>query len=413
MNKKLLIIGFVWPEPKSSAAGSRMIQLIHLFKNEGFKITFASSSSRTDKSSDLEQWDISTRQIEINNPSFDNFIKELQPHVVLFDRFMTEEQFGWRVAEHCPKAVRILDTEDLHGLRKARELAYKSGQSWEESFLINDVSKREIASIFRSDLNLIISEAEMNLLDQYFKVDHHLLMYLPFLLDPISETEIKASSGFDKRQNFITIGNFLHQPNYESVLHLKKNIWPLIRKKLPKAEIHIYGAYTSQKVNQLNNEKEGFLIKGFIDNAIDVMKQARVCLAALPFGAGLKGKVFDAMVAGTPCVMNSVAAEGIFGDLQPNGFVSDDPQEFADKGVALYTKNSLWLEKQFIGFEVINQRFQKVDFSDSFLERLKDLQKNIQVHREQNFIGQMLQHHQLQSTKYLSKWIEEKNKRKQ
>ncbi|GAA4281155.1 glycosyltransferase [Gaetbulibacter aestuarii] len=412
MNKTLLIIGFVWPEPKSSAAGSRMMQLIYFFKSEGYQITFASSSSRTERSSNLEQFGISLKQIELNNASFDKFIETLQPEVVLFDRFMTEEQFGWRVAEHCPKALRILDTEDLHGLRKARELAYKSGKPWEDSFLVNDISKREIASIFRSDLSLIISEVEMDLLDQYFKVDKSLLHYLPFLLDSISKTDIEDSPEFENRQNFITIGNFLHEPNYQSVLYLKEEIWPLIRKKLPKAELHIYGAYASQKVDQLHNVKEGFLIKGFAEDAIEVMKQARVCLAALPFGAGLKGKVIDAMQSGTPCVMSSVAAEGIFGDFQYNGFVTDIPEEFAEKAIALYSKTSLWEDKHMAGFKVINQRFNKLYFYDLFSEKLREFRENLEIYRQQNFIGQMLQHHQLQSTKYLSKWIEEKNKEK-
>ena len=44
---------------------------------------------------------------------------------MLFDRFMMEEQFGWRVAENCPNALRILDTEDLHFLRKTRHQQLK------------------------------------------------------------------------------------------------------------------------------------------------------------------------------------------------------------------------------------------------------------------------------------------------
>jgi hypothetical protein len=65
------------------------------------------------------------REIALNSSSFDVFVKQLQPSIVLFDRFMIEEQFGWRVAENCPNAVRILDTEDLHCLRLARQKAYK------------------------------------------------------------------------------------------------------------------------------------------------------------------------------------------------------------------------------------------------------------------------------------------------
>ena len=52
--KHLLIIGFVWPEPKSSAAGSRMMQLINAFKNNGYQLTFASPCSKTDNAVNLE-----------------------------------------------------------------------------------------------------------------------------------------------------------------------------------------------------------------------------------------------------------------------------------------------------------------------------------------------------------------------
>ena len=116
-NQQLLIIGTVWPEPRSSAAGARMMQLIQFFKKEGAEITFACSASNLEYSENLDRLDIKTKQIKINDSGFDTFIKELKPSVVLFDRFMTEEQFGWRVAEHCPDALRILDTEDLHSLR--------------------------------------------------------------------------------------------------------------------------------------------------------------------------------------------------------------------------------------------------------------------------------------------------------
>jgi O-antigen biosynthesis protein len=110
---KLLIIGFVWPEPKSSAAGSRMMQLIHLFLAEAYDITFASTCSKTDNAFNLETLGITQAEIALNNSSFDTFITELKPDVVLFDRFIIEEQFGWRVAENCPEALRILDTDHL------------------------------------------------------------------------------------------------------------------------------------------------------------------------------------------------------------------------------------------------------------------------------------------------------------
>ncbi|WP_299521260.1 glycosyltransferase family 4 protein [Winogradskyella sp.] len=409
MSKTLLIIGFVWPEPTSSAAGSRMLQLIEQFQNQGYSITFVSAAKTSINTYDLLQLGITTQNILLNDSSFDDFISDLKPDVVLFDRFMTEEQYGWRVTEQCPEALRILDTEDFHGLRKARELALKEGVEVSINHLQNDTTKREIASIYRSDLSLMISEAEIDILTQQFKIDQNLLYYLPFLLEPISDDVINQLPTFNNRQHFVTIGNFLHPPNYDAVLYLKRTLWPLIRQQLPKIELHIYGAYESQKVSQLHNEKEGFLIKGFADDVSEVMQNARVCLAPLRFGAGLKGKLIDAMQDGTPCVMSTMAAEGMFGDLQSNGFITDNAEVFAQNAVQLYTDSIVWENQQEEGFNVLNQRFNKTNFEINFSNQIETLKGNIKNHREDNFIGTMLQHHTLQSTKYLSKWIEEKN----
>jgi glycosyltransferase involved in cell wall biosynthesis len=193
------------------------------------------------------------------------------------------------------------------------------------------------------------------------------------------------------------------------VLYLKETIWPLIRKQLPKVDLHIYGAYASEKVNQLHNEKEGFLIKGFADDVNEVMQESKVCLAPIRFGAGLKGKLVDAMQNGTPCVTTSIGAEGMFGDLEVNGFVEDIPELFASKAVQLYQNESLWKKKQSKGFKIINVRFNKTELQQKFTLVIEETAKQLHNKRENNFTGQMLMHHTLQSTKFMSKWIEEKN----
>lgn len=410
MKKHLLIIGLVWPEPKSSAAGSRILQLIFQFKKQGYAITFACAAKTSNNTYDLSQIDVKTQEIVLNHSGFDDFISELKPNVVVFDRFMVEEQYGWRVAEQCPNALRILDTEDFHGLRKARALALKQGEAVTVAHLQNDTTKREIVSIYRCDLTLIISEAEIKMLTEQFKIDKDLLYYLPFLLEPVSEDAKNSLPKFENRQDFITIGNFLHSPNYDAVVYLKKHIWPLIRKQLPKTQLHIYGAYESQKVTQLHNEKEGFLIKGFAEDVNDVMQNAKVCLAPLRFGAGLKGKLIDAMQNGTPCVMSGIAAEGMFGGLESNGFIMDDAETFAQKAVELYKNAQLWQQKQHNGFSVLNKRFDASNFESTFKTKIDSLKNHLTTHRQNNFMGTMLQHQTLQSTKYLSKWIEEKNR---
>ena len=137
--KSIFIIGSVWPEPNSSAAGWRMMQLINVFKNEGYEIIFASAASDSLNSIDFEKESIKKINIELNNSNFDALIKNISPTIVMFDRYITEEQYGWRATENCPDSLKILDTEDLHFLRKAREHAVKHSL---ELNLYTDVTKR-------------------------------------------------------------------------------------------------------------------------------------------------------------------------------------------------------------------------------------------------------------------------------
>ncbi len=409
--KKLLIIGFVWPEPNSSAAGGRMMQLISIFKQNGFEITFASAAQDSDFMVDLSEFGVIKKSIELNSSSFDDFMAELHPDVVLFDRFMIEEQFGWRVTEKCPKAIRILDTEDLHCLRTARQKAFKENRTFEISDLLSEeVAKREIASILRCDVSLIISEFEMNILKNVFRINADLLFYLPFLVDEMKEEEFLKLPSFDERKSFVFIGNFLHEPNWNTVQYLKEAVWPLVKKDFSEAVLEVYGAYPSQKVLQLHQPKNGFYIMGRAEDANEIVKKARVVLAPIRFGAGLKGKLLEAMQCGTPSVTTSVGSEAMHSVLPWNGFVEDNPVEFAQKAIALYQDENLWKQSQKNGIEIINICYQTSNYADSLISMVNELLEDSENHRLHNFMGNLLQHHAYKSTMYMSKWIEEKNK---
>lgn len=409
--KKLLIIGFVWPEPNSSAAGGRMMQLISIFKQNGFEITFASPALDSDFMVDLSEFGVEKKSIELNNSSFDDFIIELNPDVVLFDRFMIEEQFGWRVSENCPKTIRLLDTEDLHCLRTARQKAFKENRTFELNDLLSEeVAKREIASILRCDLSFIISEFEMEILNDVFKIDSSLLYYLPFLVEKMAEDDLLKLPSFDERQHFVFIGNFLHEPNWNTVQYLKETIWPLIKKDFPEAVLEVYGAYPSQKVLQLHQPKSGFFIMGRAADANEVVKKARVVLAPIRFGAGLKGKLLEAMQCGTPSMTTTIGSEAMHANSPWNGFITDDIQQFAQKAIELYQDENLWRQSQKNGIAIVNECYQKSKYSDELIDLVNALLTDSENHRLHNFMGSLLQHHTLKSTKYMAKWIEAKNK---
>lgn len=407
MKQKILIIGFVWPEPKSSAAGSRMMQLIDLFQNRNFEIVFASTACNFEFSENLEKLGLQIKTIVLNESSFDEFISKLNPAFVLFDRFMVEEQFGWRVAQCCPNALRILDLEDLHFLRIARQNCVKENRKFQMDDLYCESAKREIASIIRCDLTLVISDFEMKLLQKQFKIDQRILFYLPLFAQKYNG---KVPS-FEDRNDFIFIGNFLHEPNWDAVKYLSKEIWPMIHEHIPQAKMKIYGAYATQKVLQLHQTKNNFLIEGRVEDVSKVLLRAKVLLAPLRFGAGIKGKLMGAMEYGLPSITTDIGREGMQFDESWNGFIENEVDAFAKAAIELFTDEEKWYVAQQNGYEIVNKKFQKGTFVDSFFDYVTSVRENLKYHRNKNFFGQILLHHTLSSTKYLSKWIEEKNKK--
>ena len=406
--KKVLVIGYVWPEPNSSAAGTHMMSLLNAFRAQNWDVEFATPAQRTDHMVNLDDFGITSQSIALNCDSFDEYVKAYNPDIVMFDRFMMEEQFGWRVDKYCPNAIKILDTEDLQCLRNARHEAHKGEREFTTSDLHSDIAKREIAAILRCDLSLIISSYEMSLLNSVFKIEPSLLHHLPFMVDLSSlPTSTKT---FEQRQHFMTIGNFRHAPNWDAVLYLQK-IWPLIRKQLPKAELHIYGSYPPPKATALNNPKTGFLIKGWADNAFDVMQSARVCLAPLRFGAGIKGKLLEAMIMQTPSVTTNIGAEGMHNDLPWPGKIANTADDFANAAVEMYTNQSDFEQAQQDGNTLLNTLYDKAQLSTVLIKKIDSISCDLSAHREKNFTGQMLKHHTMRSTQYMSQWIAEKNKK--
>lgn len=423
--RKVLVIGYVWPEPRSSAAGSRMLELLGVFRSQGWQVSFASAAALSVHRANLAELQIEEVAVALNCDSFDAYVARLQPDLVLFDRFFTEEQFGWRVEQAWPTALRVLDTSDLHCLRDARHTLLKASQQACSSeaqrqqvgpvaatpqqlyaaMAATDMAQREVASIYRCDLTLMISEFEMQLLHEQFGVPASLLHDCALMLIPPTQDDVP----FSKREHFLSIGNFRHAPNWDAVLWLKNTLWPLVRARLPQAELHVYGAYPPPKATALHNPKQGFHVLGWADDAHRVMAQARVCLAPLRFGAGIKGKLADAMACGTPSVTTAIGSEGMHGGLPWPGHIVDTAEQFADAAVQLHEDANAWFRARAHAADLLRSRFDRQRLGAELLARLELLLATREQHRQMNFVGAMLRHHQHKSTRYMSQWIAAKN----
>ena len=406
---KVALIGYVWPEPTSSAAGFRTLQLLEAFRAKGWETHLLSSSAETPSSNQAKDLGVTAHAIQMNHSSFDELIRSLSPDFVVFDRFLIEEQFGSRVRAACPSCVRVIDTVDLHFVRRGREELLKRGASPEailgcEFETQSEDAIREISAIYRSDLSLILSSFELELLQTRYRVPSELLhlsrFHCPNPAPPPS---------FEERNHFVFIGNFRHPPNADAVTWLQREVWPLVRQKLPQAELHIYGAYPPKEMMALSNAKQGFVVKGPVKDAIECLSHYRVCLAPLRYGAGIKGKITDSWLAGTPVVTTPIGAEGMHDSLEWGGGIASSPAALAQSSEALFNDPKAWSEAGDHGRQILTHLFNCETQSERLILALLNTQTHLASLRQANFVGAMLWHHSHRSTDFFSRWIELKN----
>lgn len=402
----VLLIAKNWPEPNSTAAGRRTLDLLDLLADAGFSIHIASAAEPTPFQADFAALHYETHSITINSQTFDEWVKAFNPALVIYDRFVMEEQFGWRVREQCPQAVTLIDTSDLHCLRVAREQAFKKNLPLN---IFNDIAIREISAISRCDFTLMISKVEIEILINEFKISANKCLYLPFLVEQLPQTSQLA---FEDRQHVIMIGGFKHEPNRDATRWLRETLWPAMQPLLPKAtEMHVYGAYADHAMNQLNAPQKGFYIKGRADNAMATVEKYRLNLAPLRFGAGQKGKILEGWLTGTPTITTPVGAESMMGSAPLAYPLTDQPEEYAQLVAHYYHDAVMWKHLQEDGYQRIQDNFLSVDHISKFLDPIIKAIDGLETHRANDFWQSLMWQNQLGAMKYMSRWIEAKNKK--
>lgn len=392
----------VWPEPLSSAAGLRTRELAVFLQRQGYEVIGVSSGPASDYSAQWEKLGVKTWSCDPNLSKTTEQLQVLRPELIIYDRFYIEEQFGWRARELWPEALHIVDSIDVHCLRRAREKVLAQKLSWPELLnpgdeLLGEDMLRELASFHRADVTLVVSSFEAEWL-QKRGLEAERILWLPF--GATAEKKLKPKRD---RRGFCFLGNFLHAPNMDAVNWLVKELWPALRERLPSAELHLYGAYPPSSVSH-HKGKSGIYLHGFVEDHRAAIAQHEVMLAPLRFGAGIKGKILEAWAVGTPVLGTPIAFEGMC-ESHPEFL---DAESFVAEALRLQ-EPSTWQEGVNFGLRAL----EKIYTPDILFARWNDYLNGAFVKLPQwrgSLTGRMLRHHGAQSTKYLSRWIEEKNK---
>jgi glycosyltransferase involved in cell wall biosynthesis len=419
MSHTVLFTSAIWPEPTSSAAGVRTRFLIEAIRKlrPDWRVVMHASSKDTEFRGDLEQkLGVTCVQYLPNDESFDTFLRELQPSVVVFDRFMLEEQFGWRVRENAPRALRLLDTTDLHFLRWAREEQLHDPSSTFDFQSLEGEAKRdffrEMAAILRCDHSFVVSSFERDLLNG--------LPGFPAGRVSLLRWGVEASSSsnrvWEDRSHFVMIGNFRHPPNRDSVRFVKESLWPAVRARLPRAELHVYGAYPAKQDMDLNSEREGFLVRGpWPGDARELLSRYRLLLAPLRFGAGIKGKLLDAWAAGTPAVTSPIGAEGMLevGAPFPGPVIQvNDLKAWSEACVGLYENQGDWEESRTQGQGALRSEYDPDAWAEAWIAKIESglAQRAAGETQNWNWLSELLHQQEQSAAKSLSRYIEVKEK---
>lgn len=232
------------------------------------------------------------------------------------------------VKKYNPKARIVYCCHDLHFLRELREHEVNGNQK--EAERVRNYAREEISRMDIADVIFDVSAYEKSILDPQLK--HAIVEVNPIF---IYREFPEFKENFDQRQDLLFVGSFKHPGNLDGVDWLCKEIMPKVIKAMPDVKLHLVGAHPTPKIKALANEH--IIVHGFLsdEELAEMYSRCRLSVVPLRFGAGVKGKVLEAMYHGLPIVSTSIGTEGIV-DIEQCIENTDGTEAFAAKIIELY-----------------------------------------------------------------------------
>jgi len=317
------------------------------------------------------------------------------------------------------EAMRVLDMQDFHALRLGRERALCMGLAASATHRPDAGSEdllRELSSIHRCDLTFAISAEERELLVETYGVPCGKVIVAPILY-AAPPPPLASLKGFSDRRHAMFIGNWRHKPNRDCAQWLISEVWPRVRLQLLSVELHVYGANPTPEDMALTDKRNGVTVCGYCRDVFATMQQHRLLVAPLRFGAGVKGKLTDAMRNGLVTVTTPIGAEGLGGEGGFPGFVVStdlaaapcfetvikDAEAFANTVVRAYENASIWTTFQMRGHKFVDEHCNTMVIGEKIWASVEDRLLSLVEARKKDFTGQLLWQNSLRSTEWMAK----------
>ncbi|MFU8878595.1 MAG: glycosyltransferase, partial [Wenzhouxiangellaceae bacterium] len=332
--RRALVIDATTPMPDHDSGSVRLVALLRLLDELGYRTSFMPQNlARVGRhSAALEQAGIEVLTapwITDPEPWLAEHGRELD--LVMVSRHYVLAPLIKMIRAYCPNARLVFDTVDLHFLREQREAELAGSASARK--LAEKTRSAELGLIRECDATFVVSEFEKNLLaDLVPDADVRVVSNIHSLRDP--------GKPFAQRRDLVFVGGFQHPPNIDAADWLIDDILPRVREQLPEVSLHLIGSRMPERIAE--RREPGLRVHGFVEDLEAFMTGCRISVAPLRYGAGVKGKVNQAMSHGLPVVATSCAAEGMYAEHEVDILMADDAEGFAAEVVRLYRDAELW-----------------------------------------------------------------------
>jgi O-antigen biosynthesis protein len=240
----------------------------------------------------------------------------------------------------------VFDMVDAHFVRLGREYEITGNQKLAAE--ARRSKDRELALARASDQVWCASEADKKAVSS--AVAEEQLVVIP----TIHALQDRGKSPAE-REGLLFIGHLGHRPNSDAVNYFMREIYPLINQSQPTMTFHIVGSSPSPEIEAYGSASVRVL--GFVPDINPLLQSARVFVAPLRFGAGINGKIGEALSYGLPVVTTSIGAEGVGLTSGVNAMIADDPAAFADSVLRVYEDLELWQRLSESGYKHIENHF--------------------------------------------------------
>jgi GT2 family glycosyltransferase len=343
---RILVIENEVPTPDRDSGSVRMTAVMQAMLDLGFAVTFlpANGWRRDPYTRRLERMGVEVLGVP---DRWWPHIEEMAPGIthVWISRPGVAHAFLARARQSLPHATIVYDTVDLHFLRLEREAATTADGERRREALRQQIQELELIDL--SDVAVVVSPHEQDLLRERTTS--------PVVVVPNVHGDYEHPVSLAGRSGMVFVGGFRHNPNEDAVGWFVSEILPRVTQRVPDAHLTIIGSEPTPGVLAL--EGEHVTVAGWVPDTLPLYESSRIAIAPLRYGAGVKGKVGEAMSLGVPMVMTPIASEGMHIEHGVHALVSADPHQFAEHVVTLLTDDDLWRRLSRAGQQLVHDRF--------------------------------------------------------